>query len=186
MVFVKSHILSRRLNDWKAPSNIRIIPFETNLRKEKCLVASIYNAPSQKNKYQLTNINASFQKTPIQDGHFQSCWRMGDQTGPLPKICHTNPTIMNIGTVIPYLKKIQKYVNHVTLYENIWTRWVLLTSAFIHWKSANFVISRNIDIDCILVHDFYFLNFFWVFKDFFDKLGYNFDDVSKNCYPRPS
>ena len=51
MVFVKSHIPSRRLNDFKIPSSIQIIPFETNLRNEKSLVASIYNAPSQKNKY---------------------------------------------------------------------------------------------------------------------------------------
>ena len=29
-------------------------------------------------------------------------------------------------------------------------------------------------------------NFSWVFKDFFNKNGYNFDDVSKNGYPRPS
>ena len=27
---------------------------------------------------------------------------------PLPKICHTYPTIMKLGTVIPYLRKIQK------------------------------------------------------------------------------
>ena len=27
---------------------------------------------------------------------------------PLPKICHTYPTVMKLGTVIPYLKKIQK------------------------------------------------------------------------------
>ena len=26
----------------------------------------------------------------------------------LPKICHTYPTMMNLGTVIPYPKKIQK------------------------------------------------------------------------------
>ena len=32
----------------------------------------------------------------------------------LPKICHTYPTMMKLGTVIPYLKKIQKYKNHVT------------------------------------------------------------------------
>ena len=32
----------------------------------------------------------------------------------LPKIRHTYPTMMKLGTVIPYLKKIQKYVNHVT------------------------------------------------------------------------
>ena len=34
------------------------------------------------------------------------------------------------------------------------TPWLLLTSAFFHRKSANFVISRNTDIDCILVHNF--------------------------------
>ena len=50
-VFVKSHIPPRRLNNFKIPSDIQIIPFEINLRKEKWLVASIYNAPSQKNKY---------------------------------------------------------------------------------------------------------------------------------------
>ena len=27
---------------------------------------------------------------------------------PLPKICHTHPTMMKLGTVIPYLKKIPK------------------------------------------------------------------------------
>ena len=51
MVFVKSHIPSRRLNDFKIPSNIQIIPFEINLRNQKWLVPSIYNTPSQKNKY---------------------------------------------------------------------------------------------------------------------------------------
>ena len=59
MVFVKAHIPSRRLNDFKIPSNIQIIPFEINLRKEKWLVASIYKAPSQENKYflwYLTNL----------------------------------------------------------------------------------------------------------------------------------
>ena len=50
MVFVKPHIPSKRLNDLKIPSNIQIILFEVNLRKEKWLVASIYNVPSQKNK----------------------------------------------------------------------------------------------------------------------------------------
>ena len=47
MVFVKLRIHSWRLNDFKIPSNIQIISFEINLREEKWLVASIYNAPSQ-------------------------------------------------------------------------------------------------------------------------------------------
>ena len=47
----------------------------------------------------------------IQDGHFRGCSQMGMGGGkkaPLPKICHTCPTSMKLGTVIPYLKKIQK------------------------------------------------------------------------------
>ena len=36
-------------------------------------------------------------------------WRGGGgKKAPLPKICHTYPTRMKLGTVIPYLKKIQK------------------------------------------------------------------------------
>ena len=31
----------------------------------------------------------------------------------LSRICHTQPTLMKLGTVIPYLKKIQKHINHV-------------------------------------------------------------------------
>ena len=42
---------------------------------------------------------------PIQDGPFWGCSRMG---GGLPKICHTYPTMMKLGTVIPYLKKTPK------------------------------------------------------------------------------
>ena len=35
-------------------------------------------------------------------------WR--GKKAPLPKICHTYSTMMNLGTVIPYLKKIlEKY-----------------------------------------------------------------------------
>ena len=43
--------------------------------------------------------------------------------------------------------------------KNIWitwhTPWVLMISAFFQRKSANFAISRNTDIDCILIHNFY-------------------------------
>ena len=31
-----------------------------------------------------------------------------DKKALLPKICHTYPTMMKLGTVIPYLNKIQK------------------------------------------------------------------------------
>ena len=51
-----------------------------------------------------TNVN------PIQDGLCRGCSRMGGgcKKASLPKICHTYPTMIKLGTVIPYLKKIQK------------------------------------------------------------------------------
>ena len=45
---------------------------------------------------------------PIQDGLFGGCSRMRSKRSPFPKICHTYPTMMKPGTVIPYLKKTQK------------------------------------------------------------------------------
>ena len=52
---------------------------------------------------------------PIQNGLFQCCFLMGGaKKTPFPKICHSYSTIMKLGTVIPYLKKIQKNINHVT------------------------------------------------------------------------
>ena len=48
---------------------------------------------------------------PIQDGLFQGCGkgrREGAFWPPVPKIRHTYPTKMKLGTVIPYLRKIQK------------------------------------------------------------------------------
>ena len=42
-------------------------------------------------------------------------WGEGQKdSNPLPKICHTYPVVMKLGTVIPYLKKIKKNMNHVT------------------------------------------------------------------------
>ena len=41
-------------------------------------------------------------------GLFWAAHRWGWQKAPFPKICHTYPTIMKLGTVIPYLKKIHK------------------------------------------------------------------------------
>ena len=40
---------------------------------------------------------------------------------PLPKICHTYPTMVKFGTVVPYLKKIQKiYESRDTRPELCW------------------------------------------------------------------
>ena len=90
---------------------------------------------------------------PIQDGLFWGCsrmWGAGGKKVPLPKICHTYPTIMKLGHSYSLSKDDPKNISMT------WhTRWVLPTSAFFHQKSANFAISRNRDKDCILIHNFY-------------------------------
>ena len=90
---------------------------------------------------------------------------------PLPKICQTYPTILTLGSLISYLKKIQKrYKSHDTLLE-------FCRHQHFYQKSATFVLLRNIDKDC---------NFVWVFKGCSNKKGCNFDNVSKIGYSRPS
>ena len=51
LVYIKASLQSKILTKFKLPRNIQIIPFEINLRKEKCLFISIYKPPSQSNQY---------------------------------------------------------------------------------------------------------------------------------------
>ena len=51
--------------------------------------------------------SSSGMPNPIQGGPFRHCSRMGIKKEPLPKICHTYPTTIKLGTVLPDLKKIQ-------------------------------------------------------------------------------
>ena len=56
-------------------------------------------------------LNGIIRTNPIQDGPFRGCSRIGATKRPtLPKICHTYRKMMKRGTVIPYLKKIQKII----------------------------------------------------------------------------
>ena len=74
-------------------------------------------------------------------------WAQGEKVS-LPKICHTYPEVMKLGTVIPCLDKIKKiyeYVTHTLISAGI---------SIFQWKSAKFAISRNTDIDCTLILNF--------------------------------
>ena len=48
-------------------------------------------------------MNKKINVNPIQDGPFRGCSRMRGKKYPLapPKICHTYPAMMKLGTVIP-------------------------------------------------------------------------------------
>ena len=92
---------------------------------------------------------------PIQDGHFWGCSRMNGGGEWRAK----KPPLLNLSTY-PTMMKLDSYTLPKGDRKKIWTLWhtpwVLLTSAFFHQKSSNSVISRNTDIDCILVHNFWF------------------------------
>ena len=98
-----------------------------------------------------TSVNFFHPLNPIQDGLFRSCSRMGGgaKWPPFPKICHTYPTMMKLGTVISYPKKIQQiYESRDTPLEFCWHQ---------HFFTRNhqILLSRNTDMDCILIHNFY-------------------------------
>ena len=99
-------------------------------------------------------ISSQFNFNAIQDGIFCGCSRMAGGRGakmppPSPKLSHLsyNDEIWHSCTLPKGDPK------------KIWITWytpsVLLVSATFHRKSANFAISRNIEIDCILIHSFY-------------------------------
>ena len=123
-----------------------------------------------------------FKFNPIQDGHFWGFLRIGKGKNVChSKICHTYSMMMKPGIVRPYLKKIHE------IYKSRQTpSWVLLTSAFFNWKLTTFVISKiEIEIEFWYTISNSF-KLFGVFKGCSDRLGFNFDDVSKLSFSRPS
>ena len=119
---------------------------------------------------------------PIQNGLFWGCSRMRQGLFG-PRSVKSGTQILQWGNLAQlYLTwgSSKKCINHVTH---------PLGSADIsifHRKSANFATSRNPHIDWILIYNFNFFNFSWVFSNCFKKHGYKFDDVSKNNYSRSS
>ena len=66
----------------------------------------------------IQNKNLTFNS--IQDGLLAGLLTdgRGKKVSPIPKICHTYTAMMKLGTVIPYLRRIQKiYESHDTLLE---------------------------------------------------------------------
>ena len=78
-----------------------------------------------------------------------------------PENCHPWPIMMKLGTVIPYQEKIQKtYKSRGTPLE------FCLHKYFFSPETANFALSRNTDIYCILIIISNAFNFFLVFRLF--------------------
>ena len=122
---------------------------------------------------------------PIQDGLFRDCSRMGEGGRAfwptLRKICHTNPTMMKLGTVIPYPRKFQKlHKSRDTSLGFCWHQ---------HFFTGNqqMLLQQEIHIQIGFWYIIsIFFNFSWVFSNCFKIHGYNFDNVIKNNYSRSS
>ena len=111
---------------------------------------------------------------PIQDGLFQCCSHLllhlltdlltvllsdfnpaqdGQKASPpsLKSVTHILQW-WNLAELYFTQRRSKNYMNYVTL---TLSPWALLPSAFFHRKWANFALSRNTDIDWILIHNFY-------------------------------
>ena len=102
----------------------------------------------------------------------------GGQKGYLLKICHKYPTVMNLGTVRPYLKKISlNNGTHVSCCISIFSQKISKLGYIKKYR-------------CRFYCDTYFLILLTLFESFFidvfNEHGFTFDDVNKNGYSRLS
>ena len=82
----------------------------------------------------------------------------------------TRITMLKLGSVIKLGTLPDKNPKNVFIQWNI--SWFLLISAFFRRKSANFTISWNTDVNCILKHNFNLC--FNSLRNYFNKHGCNF------------
>ena len=120
---------------------------------------------------------ALYNFNPIDDGSFfRGCsWIDGGggaKKAPLPKIRLTYPTMMTLGTVIPYPKKIQTICKSRDTPLEFWWHQHFFTE-----NQENFAIPRNTDIDWIWTQFLILLTFFE--QGFLNEHDCNFDHVSK-------
>ena len=73
----------------------------------------------------------------------------------------TTTSFMTLTKIYIYIFIIYKYIYVYIYTSHNYTLGDLLTTRFSHWKSETFVISRNKNIDCILIHNFYFFESSW-------------------------
>ena len=100
---------------------------------------------------------------------------VGAKSPPLPKISQTNPTMMKLGTIIPYLKKIQN------IYESRETSPRFCWHQYFSREISKFFLYQEINVYIAFWYRISnYFKFSWVFKDLFNKPGYNFDDV-RSC-----
>ena len=95
----------------------------------------------------------SIQDESLQDGSWIG-WPKSPPSLLLPKIGYTYYTKMRLTTVIPYLKEIKRYTNHMANFFRCAS-----TPLLFHQILVIFGVSWNIDKHCLIIYLFYFLDF---------------------------
>ena len=137
---------------------------QTNLRNKGELLT--FNKNGMKNFFLLSD-RIPQKLNPIQDKHFRGCSRMvAPNRLPLPKICHTYPTMMKLGAVIPYPKKMQKiFKSRDTPLEFCWHQDFFT-------GNQQILLYKEIQISIVFLCTIsIYFNFSWVSIDFYKKHG---------------
>ena len=104
----------------------------------------------------------------------------GYQNNPIPKICHTDPTMTKLDTVILDLKKIQKK------YESRDIPFISVCISIFSPENSNFCYIKKCRYRLHFNTGFLIYLICRLFKGCFNKRGWHFDDVSKDGCSRPS
>ena len=93
---------------------------------------------------------------PIQDGLFWGCSRMEEPKRPIPTLKFVTHILQwwNLAQLYLTQRRSKNYMNHVT--HSLISADIGIFSS----KISNFAISRNTDIDCVLIHNFYLFSLF--------------------------
>ena len=114
----------------------------------------------------------------IQDGFFRGCSRMGD------------PSRKFVTHILQWWKLAQLYLTKSRskrFFESRGTPFDFCWNQHFFTRNQQILLYQEIQIQIAIWYIIsYSFNFSWVFKDCLNKHGYNFDDVGKNDYPRPS
>ena len=86
---------------------------------------------------------------PFDDGSFRGCSRLCEQKVPFHKVCHSYPPLIKLGTVIPYIKKIQKTYRSRETLSYFWWKNPPEISNFCYIISNSFNFFQSLKVDLI-------------------------------------
>ena len=125
LAFIRSYLLSRPLTKFEIPSDIQVIPFKVNIRKEKWFFLYIYQPPSMNSQYILDSLsNIIDYYSNVYDNHIvigefnlepsQVCLETFMETNNYFNLIKNNSCFKRPGSYIELILSNKKYCFQVT------------------------------------------------------------------------